>query len=159
HLSRQQIDFGGDDRAWAGWFADYTRFITHYATLAEQLKVDYFVIGTELSGTVHRAEQWRSVVRRVRQIYKRPLTYGALSYIEDETISWWDALDAIGVDAYYPLTWTTQPTLTQLKIGWIPALLDLESLSQRWRRPIILTEIGYMSVDGTNRTSGFWWLN
>ncbi len=158
-VGRQQINFGPDSAAWQVWFAEYTRVITHYAALAERLGVEYFVVGTELTGTIGEAGRWRDLIRQVRQVYTGPLTYAALNYIEDERITWWDALDAIGIDAYYPLTLTTQPTLTQLKIGWIPGVLQLEALSRRWNRPIIFTEIGYMSADGTNQVSGFWWLD
>lgn len=156
HLGRSEINFGQDTAAWQAWFASYTRFITHYARLAQEVGAEYFVVGTELAGTVDQTEQWRKIIGSVRQIYKGSLTYAALSYREEYRISWWDALDAIGINAYYPLTLTTIPTLAQLKLGWTPAALLLESLSKRWNRPIIFTEIGYLSVDGANRAAGYW---
>lgn len=158
-IGRSDINFGQDQGAWQTWFDNYTRFITHYATLAQQLTADYFVVGTELSGTVDQTEHWRNVIKSVQQIYKGPLTYAALGYRDDYRVSWWDALDAIGINAYYPLTLSTKPTLAQLKLGWMPSVFLLDALSKHWNRPIIFTEIGYLSVEGTNRSPSYWALD
>ncbi|MBI5671593.1 MAG: hypothetical protein HZC41_26675 [Chloroflexi bacterium] len=153
---RFRIGFGVDESAWAAWFASYTRFITHYAALAQETDVDYFVVGTELWGTVHRADNWRAVIRAVRAVYDGPLTYAALTYFEPLQISWWDALDAIGIDAYFTVTLTKNPTWAQMKLGWKPTVAYLGWLAGRWNKPIIITEAGYMSVDGTNILPGDW---
>lgn len=153
---RFQIGFGSDEAAWAAWFESYTNLITHYAALAQELDVEYFVVGTELWGTVHRADEWRSIIRQVREIYDGSLTYAALTYLEPLQITWWDALDAIGIDAYFTVTLTTNPTLSQMRLGWMPTVTYLSWLANRWNKPIILTEVGYMSVDGTNILPGDW---
>jgi hypothetical protein len=75
---------------------------------------------------------------------------------EEARITWWDALDFIGVDAYYPLTAKDDPTLTELKAAWKRPLAILEGLHERYKKPIILTEIGYRSVDGANRRPWEW---
>ncbi len=153
---RHTIGFGADEAAWAIWFDSYTRFIAHYAALAQELGVEYFVVGTELWGTTHRAGDWRAVIRQVRAVYDGPLTYAALTYLEPLQISWWDDLDAIGIDAYYVVTLTKNPTLAQMRLGWSPMVAYLGWLAERWNRPLILTEVGYMSVDGTNMLPGDW---
>jgi len=108
------------------------------------------VVGTELSGTSQRVTQWRTILKHIRSLYTGPITYAA-NWGEAFEINWWNDVDAIGVDAYYPLTDTNQPTLVQLKDAWKPIVTRLGNLSLRWQRPIILTEIGYRSVDGANR--------
>ena len=35
----------------------------------------------------------------------------------------------------------------------------LENLSNRWKRPIIITELGYLSIDGAARVPGYWGLD
>lgn len=36
-------------------------------------------------------------------------------------ITWWDALDIIGVDAYFPIAnFTTEPTYDEIKKSWKP---------------------------------------
>lgn len=153
---RFQITFGSDEAAWTAWFASYTRFITHYARLAQALEVEYFTVGTELYGTVHREREWREVIAQVRAVYDGPLTYAALTYFEPLAIRWWDAVDAIGIDAYFGLTLTNRPTIAQMRLGWMPNIAFIGWLANHWRKPVILTEIGYMSVDGTNILPGDW---
>lgn len=153
---RHYIGFGEDEAAWSAWFDSYTRFITHYASLAQEMNVEYFVVGTELWGTVQRENEWRMVIENVRANYDGPLTYAALTYFEPLEIGWWDELDAIGIDAYFTVTLTKNPTPEQLRLGWTPTVAYLNWLAQRWGKPIILTEVGYMSVDGTNMLPGDW---
>ncbi len=153
---RFNINFGADETAWTAWFASYTRFITHYAALAQELHAEYFAVGTELGDTVTHGDQWRSVIHAVRAVYSGPLTYAALTYIEPLEISWWDQLDAIGIDAYFAVTLTKNPTPAQMELGWSPTVAFLGEIAHHWNKPIILTEVGYMSVDGTNILPGDW---
>ena len=138
---------------WNAWFSSYTVFIQHYAALAQALGVEYFVVGTELQGTYQQESQWRQVIQTVRQIYKGPLTYAATPGDEVKNIAWWDALDAVGVDAYYSLTQSYNPTVEELVNAWQPTINMLADLSTRWNRPVIFTEIGYQSQAGTNQMS------
>jgi len=147
---RGSINFGSNEGAWKAWFDSYTQFITHYAALAQTAGADYFVIGTEMQGTSHRADQWRGVIKAVRAVYSGPVTYAA-NWGEEENVQWWDALDAIGVDAFNKLTEADNPTVEQLKSAWQPIAARLEQLSQKWNRPIIFTEVGYRSINGANR--------
>jgi hypothetical protein len=136
---------------WEAWFASYRSFISHYADLAETCGADQFSIGGELTATTHRADDWRTVIAGVRARYSGPITYSADWGGEETNITWWDGVDYIGVDPYYPLTDKNDPTLDELKAAWAPHVAVLASLSSNWERPVIFTEIGYRSVDGSNR--------
>jgi hypothetical protein len=146
---RSQIEFY-DEASWNLWFASYREFITHYAAIAEEFKADYFVIGTELDNTVSHSEQWRALIIEVRKIFKGPVTYASTSDAE-EKVTWWDALDAIGIDAYYRLTDSYSPSLGELLAGWQPVIARLEQISGQWHRPVIFTEAGYNSIAGANQ--------
>jgi hypothetical protein len=156
---RFAINFGADEAAWSTWFESYTRFTMHYAGLAQEMNAEYFVVGTELEGTVQRADEWRTLIREVRSVFDGSLTYAALTYFEPLQISWWDELDSIGIDAYFALTLTKNPTLAQMELGWSPIVEYLDLLADHWHKPITLTEVGYMSVDGTNILPGDWSLD
>jgi hypothetical protein len=149
---RGEISFGKDENAWREWFSNYNSFITHYAKLAQEANADYFVVGTELVQTSYRTAQWRDIIKAVRNLYTGPLTYSAHHFDEEFSINWWDALDTIGIDAYYPLAHNSHPTVAQIKKAWIPIVARLGKLSKKWDRPVILTEVGYESLEGTNRT-------
>ncbi len=134
---------------WSEWFASYRAFIEHYADLATAYGADQFCIGCELEGTTHRAADWRAVVAGVRSRYAGPLIYAGNHSGEEVGMTWWDAVDILGVDAYYPLSTKPNPTLEELKAAWKPHVSSLASLSAKWQKPLILTEIGYRSIDGT----------
>lgn len=146
---RGDIGFGSDEAAWKAWFESYAQVITHYAALAQEMDADAFNVGTELTGTSQREKDWRGVIAAVRTVFKGPLVYGA-NWGEEDQVQWWDAVDFIGVDAYYPLTQSFNPTIDQLEAAWKPQVTHLGNLSKKWNKPIIFTEIGYRSIDGAN---------
>jgi len=133
---------------WAEWFASYRAFIEHYADLAAVHLADQFCVGCELEGTTRREADWRAVVAAIRARYSGPLIYAGNHSGEEVGMAWWDAVDIIGVDAYYPLSAKTNPTLNELREAWQPLAASLAALSAKWQKPVILTEIGYRSLDG-----------
>jgi hypothetical protein len=149
---RGQIGEGFTTEAeWQAWFASYRAFINRYAALAQANGVEQFAVGTELVGTSGREVDWRSVISDVRALYSGPITYASNHSGEETSIKWWDAVDYIGVDAYYPLTYKNDPTVAELKTAWLTPTLTLENLSNQYNKPIIFTEVGYRSVDGANQ--------
>jgi len=151
------------DGSWRGeiqpcsqWFASYREFITFWADLAAAQRVEMLCVGCELKQTVGWSAAWRQVVEAVRQRYSGPLTYAA-NHGTEQTIDWWDAVDYIGIDAYYPLTDQSDPSLEQLKAAWQNRCQSIGWwITNRWpTKKVIFTEVGYQSVDGTNRTP--WW--
>jgi hypothetical protein len=141
---------------WQAWFASYQAVIIHYAALAQAQGVEQFSLGTELVGTSQREADWRQLIDAVREIYAGSLVYASNHSGEEGRITWWDALDYIGVDAYYPLTAKDDPTLAELKAAWERPIAALERLHERYGKPVILTEIGYRSVDSANRRPWEW---
>ena len=140
---------------WSAWFGSYGEFISHYARVAQAYGADQFWVGTELSASQGHESEWRSVIAGVRAVYSGTLTYAA-NHDAVDSIAWWDALDYIGVDAYFALTSKDAPTVAEIKAAWEPHVADLASLAETWSKPIIFTEIGYRSQDGTNRHPWDW---
>jgi hypothetical protein len=147
-----------DDSAWRDWFSSYTRFAERYASFARSYAIDQVAVGTELEGTTAREAAWRAVIDAVRRRYPGPLVYAA-NHGEEIRIGFWDALDLIGVDAYYPLAAIARPRRAELRGAWARsgALATLERLSQaEGNKPILLTEIGYRSVEGAAAAPWDW---
>jgi hypothetical protein len=65
-------------------------------------------------------------------------------------------LDFIGIDAYYELTDRPNPTEEDLLSAWNPAVAEIESVYLTWQKPVVLTEIGYRSMDGANQRPWDW---
>ena len=83
-------------------------------------------------------------------MFTGPITYAANPGSEG-ALNWWDQVDFIGIDAYYSLTDKNDPSLDELKAAWAPRVASLQALSETWGKPILITELGYPSLDGANR--------
>ncbi len=147
------IEFNSEED-WHAWFNSYKNFISHYLEIANEYGVEQFCIGCELVKTVNRSE-WYDIIRMVRENYSGSITYAA-DWSNYMNIPFWDELDYVGVDAYFPLTNKTNPTLTELVEGWKEWKQGLEELHDLTGKPIIFTEIGYRSINGCNMDPWNW---
>ncbi|MDE0471091.1 MAG: hypothetical protein OXH57_04055 [Ekhidna sp.] len=133
---------------WQQWETDFRKYIINHAKKADSLSVEIFCIGTEYRIPAReRPEFWKSLIQDIRKVYDGKLTY-ASNWDNYENITWWDKLDYIGVDAYFPLTNRDDPTIDQIKEGWVPVKKRLKAFSQKWDKLILFTEFGFQSVNG-----------
>ena len=141
--------------AWFNGSAGYCNYINHYATIAAQKNVDMLALGTELCGASYQTAEWNNLINGVKKIYTGPLTYAGTHWepatgrgVTSESTSWWNRLDDLGINAYYPLTTTFSPTLGQLNTAWagdaqtidgwwkaLPAKRRSPSFSLKWAIP------------------------
>jgi hypothetical protein len=136
------------DADWRVWFRNYAGYILAHAREAQDAGADMLCVGRELDLTVLRREaDWRDLIRRIRDLYHRPLTYSA-NFDTYRGLPFWDALDFIGVSAYFNLSEAPDPSPAELAQGWDRALLPLAELSRRFDRPVLLTEVGYPAIAG-----------
>jgi hypothetical protein len=135
-----------DETGWRAFFAAYEELLVHHARRGREMDVDALLVGNELAGTTHREAEWRRLIAAARREYDGPLGYGA-NYSEVERVPFWDALDFIGVSAYFPLVEQPSPTKRQLVDAWRPILDRLATLSRQWHRKVVFTEIGYPAAD------------
>lgn len=122
------------------------QFILHHARLAEANGFAGLCIGTELHiPAAQHEKEWREIIAKIRTVYSGQLTYAANFYKEYEEIQFWDALDFIGLQAYFPLVDEHEPSLKTLEKGWTPHFRNLKRLHEKWQKPIVFTEVGYRS--------------
>ncbi len=146
-----------DDEDWRGficpdnpdeWFRSYRAFVLPWAAFAETtLAAQQFVIGTELAGTLKYESQWRLLIADIRQIFFGELIYAA-SWDEYRQVPFWDALDAIGIDFYAPITKRETASRMEMLAGWQFWLNRLQICRRLVKHDIIFTEIGYPSTNG-----------
>ncbi len=142
------------EKEWKAWEAGYSEYILNHAAKADSMGVELFCIGTEYRIPAReRPEFWRELIRNVRSQFSGKITY-ASNWDNYSNITWWDELDYIGIDAYFPLVEGVNPTIQEIKEGWNPLKKELASFSKKWKKPILFTEYGFQSIDGT--TGNHW---
>ena len=141
------LDFKSEEE-WQSWERSYESFLISFVKMADSLEVEIFCVGTEFKRSIKKREQfWRSLIKKVREIYKGKLTYAA-NWDEYLDVPFWDALDYAGVNAYFPLTNSKTPNVPELKKAWQPYLKEIRRFYKKVNKPILFTEYGYLSVDG-----------
>lgn len=144
--NRSEIQFESD-AAWTRWARDYRDFMLEYAMLAAEVDAAILVIGTELSQVATRRPSfWRGLADTVRTVYGGQLTYAANWHREYRDIRFWESMDYVGVQAYFPLSETPSPSVDTLEQTWRSHRKTLAALHERTGRPVLFTEIGYRSA-------------
>lgn len=138
----------GREEDWRAWFAQYREMILHYALVAKEEGIEALSVGTELAAATKREADWRALIAEVRKVYPGSITYAANWYEEAEAVAFWDALDWVGVQAYYPLAESAAPPKEKVVQAWRERAAALEKLAARFGRPIVFTEAGYRSQKG-----------
>jgi hypothetical protein len=140
------------------WFDNYRDMMATFAKISRDDAVEILSVGCEFVEltTAEYSPRWRRLIRSIRGIYAGPLVYAANWGREALQVEFWDDLDYVGIDAYFELTKTTDPALEELLTAWAPYLVQIESIHETCQRPIILTEIGYRSIDGANMRPWDW---
>jgi hypothetical protein len=139
---RGAIDFGDDEAAWRRFFAGYRDFIVDQARFAAGHGIDLFAVGVEYERTMHREADWRGVVAAVREVFPGPITYAA-NWDGLDRVPFWDAVDLLGVQAYFPLASDPAAGREALAEAWRGHLDDLRRLSEAHGKPVVFAEIGY----------------
>lgn len=146
---RGDIDPSSAD--WPTWSENYQVALLDYARLAEELGVAGISIGSELTAVATgHPEFWRDLAGGLRRAYPGFLTYAANWDQEFEAVTWWEAVDFVGVDAFWPLLEGPEEVLSAVacraRLGAVRE--RLETVAARFDRPVLLTEIGYKSAIG-----------
>jgi hypothetical protein len=127
------------------WFKNYTLWIVDVAREASKRGMTELVAASEYNNLMRYHAQWRSVISEIRQVFSGAVVYTANWDVYQDGP--WDAVDAIGVSAYFPVSTAKNPSQKELDQGWLKLKNDLLSLSVRWNRPVHITEVGYVNAE------------
>src|SRR5205085_641054 len=139
--SRGEIELDAEARA--RFFADYRAWIVTVAREAHD--ADGFCIANELEKLAPYEQEWRSIIADVRAVTPARLTWAA-NWTGYRAVPFWDALDAIGVEAYFPLCERADPPAEELAAAWRPILAELKAFHERTGKPVVFTELGYRAA-------------
>ena len=132
----------------AALFASYGRALVALARLAEREHVAILSIGSELSTLDGDRAPWEALVAQVRQVFHGKLTYSG-NWDHYEKVKIYDLVDYAGVCAYFSLAPRGRvATLDELRARWQELRQKLQSWAEKIHRPLLLTEVGYLSQRG-----------
>jgi Glycoside Hydrolase Family 113 len=135
------------------WWESYRSWLLHFARMAELYDVELLALGNELGGLTVHEQAWRDLIRDVRRIYRGKLTYASHWSGEFEQVAFWDALDYIGVNAYFPLAAPGEtPRSDSARVAAIRS--RLAAVAARFGKPVLFTEVGFPSTE--NAAVGPW---
>jgi hypothetical protein len=146
----------------------YGDYIRQMADIAQQHHAELFSVGCETNNMEKYSTNWQELISNVRVHYTGKVTYSANwgaggigpdgfdvggSY---SAVSWWNKLDYVGVDAYFPLTTMNDPSEATLQTAWTNQAASLKSWLDGYNSAnsanlkMLFTEVGYSSYRGTN---------
>lgn len=177
---RQYLNFS-EPQAMRDWFESYRDMLAVYAKLARDVRADLLVVGTGLTKMTDEfaeQEEWRRLIQDIRTGdlmgdgrggFAGRISYAARwdsiykdAYDEAEQLFFWDELDVIGVEGFWPLIAGSDPdhdnpSVSRLREGWtlnflkggMPPGIVLRNLASEYGLPVVLTGLGYLSRGGT----------
>jgi hypothetical protein len=142
-----ELDYKTDSE-WLAWEKSYRDYIMFYTKIAIDQKVEMLCIGTEIRNSAKkRPKFWKELISEIRSKYAGKLTYSA-NWDDYHSISFWPDLDFVGISAYFPLSEQKTPVVSALVKKWDDYKGDLSRFSKRYKKQILFTEYGYLTIDG-----------
>ncbi len=129
-------------RETVAWFTGYEAFLRHYSRLAQRIGADLFCVGVEFSRLTRHQEPWRRLIGLVREWYSGRLVYAANWGAEFESVGFWDALDYIGLNNYYPLP-------DDLSAAGV--VDKVKRVHRAYGKPVLFPEAGFPSLEAPHR--------
>src|SRR5262249_16038050 len=114
------------------------------ARLATEEKVESLSVGSELNSLDGDHLPWAVLVAAVRAQYGGTLTYSG-NWDHFQKVGIYDLVDQIGMCGYFSLAGATREEHGRT---WRDLRAELERFSQKLARPLLFTEIGYLSQKG-----------
>jgi sugar phosphate isomerase/epimerase len=130
-----------DEAHWMRFFREYRTWMLDHARFAEKHKLPVLVVGTELEKMLHRPE-WRPLIAEVRKVYKGKITWAA-NWDGVGRVPFWDALDYVGVQAYFPLGQATSSD-DDFRRAFRAQFARLVTIADKaGNKPVMFTEVGF----------------
>jgi len=140
---------------WDRWWESYRRFLAHYLSIASSEGCRAFVVGCEMRSTEGFEGQWRKTIEMARHMFPGTIWYNS-TFSDVTRIMWWDAVDAIGLSAYYPVGTQGNTSLERMLKSWEQPKAVLRELCREKRKPAVFMEIGVRSAKGRSAMPWEW---
>jgi hypothetical protein len=132
---------------WEEWWTSYRQMLGHFAWIAQSYGANVLSVGSELVSTedARFVDQWRRVIREVRQSFHGQLTYSA-NWDHYRAVKFWDQLDLIGMNSYYKLGSDRNVKVPEIVKRWQEIQKDLLAFQRDVGKPLLFLEVGWCSL-------------
>lgn len=132
------------------WWKNYRDFILHFAQLSSRHQAAVLCVGSELGAMDTSPERWKPIIDEIRRVFKGSLVYSA-NWDHYDKVKIWPLVDIAGISSYFSLTDGREPRdLPRLVHGWREHRVTIARWRAQINKPLIFTELGYHSQQGTN---------
>jgi hypothetical protein len=131
----------------AAWWRSYTALLVRVAGIAAREGVALLSVGSELSTLDTERGPWQALIGQVRRVYRGPLTYSG-NWDHYQKVALYDLVDLAGVCGYFSLAGGKGATQEELVAAWQEHRKVLLQFAARVGRPLLFTEVGYLSQAG-----------
>jgi hypothetical protein len=146
--------FSGDfyvttDEQWKQIEIAYEELIYEFAKLSVMFpEVKLLCVGNELKKfATTRPQFFKNLIARIRTDFPAlKLTYAA-NWDEYSEIAFWNDLDYIGLNPYFPTVNKKTATVVEIERSFLPIKSKLKNMSCTYQKPILFTEYGFRSMD------------
>jgi len=134
------------------WLTNYKVFITHYLSISQKYALRSFVIATELDSVVEKNE-FIAFCDSVRKSAGVTIIYSS-SFNHFISTKLWPHIDIMGINAYFNFDNSIPPSPAALHESWNYWLNLLSQYSEIKGKPVMITEVGYMSRGNAAKNPG-----
>jgi hypothetical protein len=134
------------------WMEQYKGFINKYLSITRKYNLQSFVIATELDNII-QSNQFIEFCDSIRSADDIRIIISA-SYNHFASSKIWKHADVIGVNAYLNFDNSEKPLESTLYETWNYWLNTITQLSEINGKPVILTEVGFMSRSNAAQNPG-----
>ena len=131
------------------WLNSFEMFINYTAKLAQEMNASILFITGPIDALERNEPFMRRIIANIRLGYSGNITYTS-SHTSFSLIRFWDALDFIAINAWMPFTTKYNPEIEVYIETWNGFYPQLLQAYNKWKRPIIFSELGLQSREGAN---------
>ena len=148
---RARIDFPHENSFYLDrWFESYTRFMLHYAKLAERLGCEMLCTGCEMAGMDKNGKRCLEMIGKVREVYSGLVMHN-INHGDELRFDWLGAVDIIGISAYYPVSTPDDNSLETMNKAWKYHFEAVRRCHEKYQKPVMFAEIGVRNEHGCSR--------
>jgi hypothetical protein len=133
----------GSPERWQRYLGAFRAFVLDWASVAAHAGADAFSVGVECKSFSGRfGEFWSGLIVAARKRFPGLLTYSA-NWDEVDGVLFWDQLDFIGINAFYPLAYQNGSSYRAYLDGAERARKLVSRTVSTLQLPVVFVEIGY----------------